>query len=98
MKSVIIDNQRGQSLIEYLILVSIVAIGSIGIVSIVGQNINIKFANVAKGLGSTASEADLPAAKINAGMYRRRTMGDFLQRDDSTVRKTAEHKTGNNDD
>ena len=61
-------------------------VGSIGIVSIVGQNINIKFTNIAKGLGSTVSDHDLSAAEVKPGMYRRRNMSDFLKQDESVHR------------
>ena len=38
--------QKGQSLIEYLILVALMAIASIGIIKVLGQNLQGQFARV----------------------------------------------------
>jgi Flp pilus assembly pilin Flp len=57
-------NQRGQSLIEYLIIVALVAVASIGMVKAVGANVSIHFGNIAKALaGDPQSKTD--AIKVN---------------------------------
>jgi len=68
---------KGQSLIEYLIIVGIVAIGSISIVSILGGNINRKMANINAGLiGGATSEKKGESIKEKA--LRNRDLGNFL--------------------
>ncbi len=47
----ILKNKKGQGLIEYLIIVAIVAIGSISVIKVVGANVSVRFANVANILG-----------------------------------------------
>jgi len=47
---------RGQGLVEYLIIVSIVAVGAIGIVKVISQNMRFHFTQVAESLGSHAPE------------------------------------------
>lgn len=43
-------NQKGQGLVEYLVLVCLITISSIAIVSVVGANIKELYANVAHSL------------------------------------------------
>ena len=39
-----IKNQSGQSLVEYLVIVSIIAIGSVAVVRGLGETISVRFA------------------------------------------------------
>ena len=47
-----LNNQRGQGLMEYLILVALVTVASIGVVRVVGSNISRQYAKINKSLGS----------------------------------------------
>lgn len=49
-------NRSGQGLVEYLIIVSIVAVGAIGIVKVISQNMRFHFTQVAESLGSHSTE------------------------------------------
>ncbi len=53
-------NQKGQSLIEYLIIVALVAVSALGMVKAVGTNITIHFANIAKALAGKEETAITP--------------------------------------
>lgn len=72
-----IRNKKGQSLIEYLIIVAIVAVGTMSIVRVVGKNVSVQFANIAKALGS-GDDNQLKAEKLNAKMYSKKDLGNFL--------------------
>ena len=48
----VIKNKRGQGMIEYLILVALVAAGTIGVVKVVGQNVRIQYENINRALGA----------------------------------------------
>lgn len=54
----VLKNKKGQGLIEYLIIVAIVAVGSIAVIKTVGANIDVKFATVAQALGGNANSTD----------------------------------------
>lgn len=75
MKS--IRNKKGQSLIEYLIIVAIVAVGTMSIIRVVGKNVSVQFANVAKALGS-GDDRQLKAEKLNSKMYNKKDLSNFL--------------------
>jgi len=73
-----IKNDRGQSLIEYLTIVALVAVGTISIVRVVGKNVSVQFANVAKALGS-GDDHQLKAEKIDSRMYSKKDFSNFLE-------------------
>mgnify|MGYP003479388521 CR=1 FL=1 len=50
------SRSKGQGLVEYLIIVSIVAVGAIGIVKVISQNMRFHFTQVAEALGSRSPE------------------------------------------
>ena len=73
-----VRNQSGQALIEYLIIVALVGVGSIALMRAVSQNINARFANVVHALGGTV-EGNRTASEVSSNMYRKRDMKDFAQ-------------------
>jgi pilus assembly protein Flp/PilA len=75
MKS--LKNQKGQGLVEYLILVALIAVASIAIIRGVSQNIQAKFADVAYSMGATV-EGDREAAPVQTDTYKKRDFRDFL--------------------
>lgn len=75
MKSKI--NQSGQSLVEYLIIVSIVAIGSMAVVRGLGQTIYVRFANITNALQN--KDTHLQAEAVRASDYSKKGMDDFFK-------------------
>lgn len=69
--------QRGQSLVEYLIIVALVGVGAISIMRSVGQNVNVQFAKVAKALGGDV-QGSPKASPITESMYNRRDLKNFM--------------------
>jgi Flp pilus assembly pilin Flp len=77
-KKSLIKNQKGQGLIEYLIIVAIVAVGSIAVIKVVGANIDVQFANVAQALGGTDSKKK-DAYKVTEGLYKKKDFSNFFE-------------------
>ncbi|MEZ0392044.1 MAG: Flp family type IVb pilin [Pseudobdellovibrionaceae bacterium] len=71
-----IQNQKGQTLIEYLIIVALVGVGSIALMRAVSQNVNTSFAKVVRALGGDV-DGKPEAQKVSSSMYRKRDMKDF---------------------
>ena len=71
-----IKSQTGQSLIEYLILVALMAIASIGIVKVLGQNLQGQFARVTHALKGESKKPRL--RNINKSYYKQKDLGDFF--------------------
>lgn len=72
-----LKNNRGQGLIEYLVIVALVVVSSIGIMSVIGQNIRVQFANVSNALRGRPEERE-SAEKARAEQISRKHFGDFL--------------------
>ena len=70
-------NQSGQSLVEYLVIVGLIGVGSIVIMRSVGQSINVRFSQVAEALG-TRVEGQQQSDTITESMYRKRDLKDFF--------------------
>ncbi|OFZ30460.1 MAG: hypothetical protein A2622_08640 [Bdellovibrionales bacterium RIFCSPHIGHO2_01_FULL_40_29] len=51
-----LKSNRGQGLIEYLILVALIAVGSIGVMKVVGQNVAIQYENLNRAMGASIAE------------------------------------------
>lgn len=82
-----INSQRGQSLVEYLIIVALVAVGGIGIMRVVGQSIDVSFAHVAKSLGATV-DGKLENASVKSSYYSKKTLRNFMNGSDSDKNQT----------
>ena len=52
IKNLRMNNQSGQGMIEYMILVALIAIGTLGVVKVVGQNVSIQYENINRALGA----------------------------------------------
>lgn len=75
MKS--IKNQRGQGLIEYLVIVALMGVATIAIVRVMGQTVATKFAGVTNALqGKQEKPADPNVTKTS---YQRRDLGNFME-------------------
>jgi len=69
-------NRKGQGLIEYLILICVISVAAIGIVSVVGRNIQEQYANVSHAL---QKESRIKLTKPDPKTYRGRGMNDFME-------------------
>lgn len=72
-----VRNQRGQSLIEYLIIVALVGVGGIAVMRAVGNNVSVQFAKVAKALGGEV-QGDTKASAVTESMYQKKDLKNFL--------------------
>ncbi len=77
MKSQTLLNKKGQGLIEYLIIVAIVAVGSIAVIKVVGGNMNVQFANIAKSLGGASGKVS--AHEVTESLYKKKDLGNFFE-------------------
>jgi pilus assembly protein Flp/PilA len=78
-------NQRGQSLIEYLIVVALMGVATIGVMRVLSQTVTTRFANVALAIqGKAPGKAHVES--VNESVYKKRDMSDFF----STASKPGE--------
>lgn len=72
------QNQRGQSLMEYLLLVCLIAVGATATVKVVGQNIQAQFNNISRSLRGESQNTRMD--RLDDRQVRQKDFHDFLQR------------------
>lgn len=73
----LLKNKKGQGLVEYLILVAIIGIGSMVVVRSLGQNINVRFAKVIESLGGNV-EGGAQADRLSAASLKKKDLRTFM--------------------
>ena len=79
-----IKNKKGQGLVEYLIIVGIIAISSIAVMRVLGETVQAKFASIASALQGDKREHKVD---VGANLYKKKDLGNFLD--------GVEHKSAN---
>lgn len=69
-------NQRGQGLVEYLILVALMAVASIGIVRVLNQTVSAKLASAT--LALQGKKKSITAETVTEGLYEKKDLSDFI--------------------
>ncbi len=70
-----VRSRRGQSLIEYIILVALVGVATIGVVRVLGQAVSSRYATITYALQGKKSE---PAVdNIEDSQLRKKDLGNF---------------------
>lgn len=77
-KKKILTNQKGQGLIEYLILVALIAVGTIGVVRVVGNNVAKNFENVNRALGAQKTQA-LKIENAPDSTLQKKDLSNFIE-------------------
>lgn len=68
-------NQRGQGLVEYLIIVSLMAVASIAVVRALGEVVQSRFKTVAHGL---QGDKKAKSVRLEDSLAKRKDMGNFF--------------------
>ncbi len=76
-------NNKGQGLIEYMILLALISVSAIAVVSLTGKNIKTQYANIANAIGGKGEKIQVD--QVDADTYQARGMDDFM--DSSAKRK-----------
>lgn len=71
-----IRNRKGQGLIEYLMLVGLISVATIGVVKVVGHNLGKKYENINRALG--ASGGELQSENASSGALKQKDLSNFL--------------------
>lgn len=71
-------NQKGQGLVEYLVLVALISVATIGVVKVVGKNLAKQYENVNRALG--AKNADkLELENASATALKQKDLSNFIE-------------------
>ncbi len=78
MQKKFIFRTNGQGMVEYMILVALIAAGTIGIVRVVGYNIGAQYENINRALGAKTSN-QLEIKNAEQGQLNKKDLSDFLK-------------------
>ncbi len=72
-------NQKGQGLIEYLVIVALMAIAAMSIMRVLSQTVQAKFANITQVMqGKNATSTQIQTEAVQERHFKKRDMGDFF--------------------
>lgn len=72
----LMQNAKGQGLIEYLIIVGIMAIASLGAIRLLNKTVNTNFTNIIYSLQGKRKKAKMETPKEN--LYKKRDFKNFM--------------------
>ncbi|PIT99910.1 MAG: hypothetical protein COT74_07255 [Bdellovibrionales bacterium CG10_big_fil_rev_8_21_14_0_10_45_34] len=70
---------NGQGLTEYLVIVALVAIASVAVIRVLGQNLSARFANVAFVLQGNGNDRSARFDQVEDSHYRKKDFSDFFK-------------------
>lgn len=76
-KKKIIQKNNGQGLIEYLILVALIAVTTIGVVKVVGNNLATQYENINRAMGAQRSNK-LTISNASDNALKQKDLSNFI--------------------
>lgn len=74
-----LKNQKGQGLVEYLIMVALMAVATMGIVRMLSHTTNIQFARITSTLQGGKSNVKFEVEKVETKHFRKKDMSNFFR-------------------
>lgn len=70
-------DQRGQGLVEYLIIVALIAVATIGVVRVMGQAVSSRFATISYAL--QGKKKTVQVDNLDDSEMKKKDLGDFVE-------------------
>ena len=74
----LLKSKKGQGLIEYLILVALIAVGTIAVIKVVGQNVTKQYERVNRALGANGSSA-ITLEGVADSQMKKKDLSNFME-------------------
>ena len=74
-----IQNKKGQGLVEYMVIVALMAIATMGIMRVLSQTTSAKIAKISQTLQGGKNKIDITESEINKTDFRKKDMSDFFK-------------------
>ncbi len=85
-------NKRGQGMIEYIILVALLAIAAIGVTELLGQTVRTKLAQITSGLQDRGENIGKDLPSVEEKHVNRKGLSDFSR---NTNKKSNSSRSNN---
>ena len=79
-------SNKGQGLVEYLIIVAIMAVGTMAIMRALGGQLSSRFARITESLGGQI-QGDIQNQQVSESMYKKRDLSNFFEGSEDKKRK-----------
>lgn len=76
--SSLLKSKKGQGLIEYLIIVALIAVATMSIMRVMSQTVQAKFAKVTQVLQGGQNSVDVRVETIQEQHFKKKDMSDFF--------------------
>lgn len=73
-----LKNKSGQGMVEYMVLVALIAAGTVGIIRVVGYNIGAQYENLNRALGAK-TDTQLQILNADPSQLSKKDLSDFLK-------------------
>ncbi len=73
-----LKNKKGQGLVEYLIIMALMAVASMAIIRVLSQTTAVKFAEVTEALQGNESKTNFQVEQIQLDDVKKKDMSDFF--------------------
>ena len=74
----LMKSKKGQGLVEYLILVALIAVGTIGVIKVVGQNVTKQYERVNRAMGASGSST-IKLEGVAESQMKRKDLSNFME-------------------
>ena len=74
-----LKNNKGQSMVEYMIIVALMAVSTMGIMRVLSQTTSGKLAKITQSLQGGKAQIQVKFEKINQSDVRKKDMSNFFE-------------------
>lgn len=71
-------NNKGQGLVEYLIIMALMAVATMAIMRVLSQTVEVKFAKVTEALQGRKAQSNIQMSTIETSHVKKKDMSDFF--------------------
>ncbi len=75
----LLKNQRGQGLVEYMVIVALMAVASMGVMRILSKTTSGKLAQITQSLQGGKASVNVEFENVEKDDLRKKDMSDFFQ-------------------
>lgn len=74
-----VKNQKGQGLVEYMIIVALMAVATMGLMRVLSKTTSGKLAQITQSLQGGKASINVEFEKVQSSDLRKKDMSDFFQ-------------------
>lgn len=83
-----LKNKKGQGLIEYIILVALMAVATIAVMRVMGQTVSAQFASITYSLQGKQKKVQME--EVRESYHSKKDLGNFMQGAGSSSKRSGD--------